>query len=61
MSKNVGVRQGATEKLKESLVLPSVKQGRYNLCRPVLQVNNKPQLFPCFIHGGINRSEKSGR
>lgn len=61
MSKNVRVRQGVAEKLKESLVLPTVKQGRYNLCRPVLQVNNKPQLFPCFIRGGINRSEESGR
>ena len=61
MSKNVRVRQGSAEKLKESLVLPSVKQGSYNLCRSVLQVNNKPQLFPWFIHGGINRSEKLGR
>lgn len=55
------VRQCATEKLKESLVLPSVKQERYNLCRLVLQVNNKPQMFPYFIHGGVNRSEKSER
>jgi len=60
MSKNVRVRQGAAEKLKESGLLPSVKEGHYNLCRPVVQVNNKPQLFPCLIHSGINRSEKSG-